>query len=71
VNTSKPEISKLPPILERVWLKSTSIAVTEIVAAIFDLDSTIYDLTLRIARIVDDFAQNPDYQKQFPRNANF
>ena len=34
--------------------------------AIFDLDSTLYDLTLRVTAILDRFAADPDNQRRFP-----
>lgn len=34
--------------------------------AIFDLDSTLYDLTLRVTAILDRFARDPGFQKRFP-----
>lgn len=34
--------------------------------AIFDLDSTLYDLTLRITAILDRFANDPAARKRFP-----
>lgn len=34
--------------------------------AVFDLDSTLFDLTLRVSAIVDQFAQEPEYLQLFP-----
>lgn len=34
---------------------------------VFDLDSTLFDLTLRVGSIVDQFANEPEYQTLFPK----
>jgi hypothetical protein len=34
--------------------------------AVFDLDSTLFDLTLRVSRIVDAFAEDPANASRFP-----
>ena len=34
--------------------------------AVFDLDSTLFDLTLRVSKIMDDFAADPAFQNAFP-----
>ena len=34
--------------------------------AIFDLDSTLYDLTLRVSAIIDRFAKNPSSRERYP-----
>jgi len=33
---------------------------------VFDLDSTLFDVTPRLQRILHDFAQNPKFQTRFP-----
>ncbi len=35
--------------------------------AVFDLDSTLFDLTTRMCRIVDAFVADPKYQHRYPR----
>jgi hypothetical protein len=35
--------------------------------AVFDLDSTLFDLTVRISRIIDDFADNEEHRRNFPK----
>ena len=35
--------------------------------AVFDLDSTLFDLTLRVSQIVDEFAESPLYRERFPK----
>ena len=35
--------------------------------AVFDLDSTLFDLSFRIAKIVDGFADDPQAQARFPK----
>ena len=37
------------------------------VLAVFDLDSTLFDLHFRVARIIDTFAQTPEYQARYPK----
>lgn len=37
--------------------------------AVFDLDSTLFDLTLRMCRIVDAFADDPKFQHRYPGDA--
>lgn len=34
--------------------------------AVFDLDSTLFDVGPRLEKILSDFAADPDYQKKFP-----
>lgn len=66
VKTQKPETSNEPilsRILKEAWEHSQS---GKTFLAAFDLDSTLYDLTLRIATIVDDFAEDPIQQRRFP-----
>ena len=36
--------------------------------AVFDLDSTLFDLTSRMGRIVDAFADDPKFQKRYPKD---
>jgi hypothetical protein len=33
---------------------------------VFDLDSTLFDLTLRVSTIIDHFAEDPENRKKFP-----
>ncbi len=35
---------------------------------VFDLDSTLFDLTLRMCRIVDAFADDPKFQHRYPND---
>jgi len=35
--------------------------------AVFDLDSTLFDLTIRMSRIVDAFIAEPKFQHRYPR----
>jgi hypothetical protein len=35
--------------------------------AVFDLDSTLFDLTIRMCRIVDAFSEDPKFQHRYPR----
>lgn len=35
--------------------------------AVFDLDSTLFDLTVRMSRIVDAFIDDPKFQHRYPR----
>lgn len=36
------------------------------VLTIFDLDSTLFDLTLRMVRIVEEFADDPEWKRLYP-----
>jgi hypothetical protein len=36
--------------------------------AVFDLDSTLFDVSPRLTRILHDFANDPQYQAQFPES---
>lgn len=36
--------------------------------AVFDLDSTLFDVSPRVERIVLDFANEPEFQKRFPQH---
>lgn len=36
--------------------------------AVFDLDSTLFDVSPRLTRILHDFAADPQFQKQFPES---
>lgn len=38
------------------------------VLAVFDLDSTLFDVSPRLTRILADFADVPEYQKKFPES---
>lgn len=37
--------------------------------AVFDLDSTLFNVSPRLTKILHDFADHPDFQKQFPESA--
>lgn len=50
-------------ILEEAWQYSQS---HRPFLAVFDLDSTLFDLTLRVSTIVDDFAEDPVHSAAFP-----
>lgn len=63
VQNSNTENQVLDRILREAWSHSQS---EKKFLAVFDLDSTLYDLTLRISTIVDEFAADPINQKQFP-----
>ncbi|MBX3032491.1 MAG: HAD family hydrolase [Bdellovibrionaceae bacterium] len=39
--------------------------------AVFDLDSTLFDVGPRLERILTDFAQEPEYQRKFPEQLRF
>lgn len=39
--------------------------------AVFDLDSTLFDVSPRLQKVLEDFALNPAYQKQFPEAMPF
>ncbi|MEK7358029.1 MAG: hypothetical protein AAB250_16390, partial [Bdellovibrionota bacterium] len=34
--------------------------------AVFDLDSTLFDLTLRVSKIIDAFAADPHWRAKYP-----
>lgn len=34
--------------------------------AVFDLDSTLFDLTLRVSKIIDAFAEDPKWREKYP-----
>lgn len=53
----------LQSILEEAWAYSQS---SRPFLAVFDLDSTLFDLTLRVSTIVDDFAEDPVHRAAFP-----
>jgi len=36
--------------------------------AVFDLDSTLFDVSPRLTKILHDFADHPQFQKQFPES---
>jgi hypothetical protein len=38
--------------------------------AVFDLDSTLFDVTPRIRKIIHDFITEPEHQKRFPANCD-
>jgi len=50
-------------ILEEAWAHSQS---SRPFLAVFDLDSTLFDLTLRVSTIVDDFAEDPVHFAAYP-----
>lgn len=39
--------------------------------AVFDLDSTLFDVSPRLQKVLDDFAKDPDHQKMFPEVISF
>ncbi len=39
--------------------------------AVFDLDSTLFDVTPRLEKILLDYAQVPEHQKQFPEQVQY
>lgn len=53
----------LTRILEEAWQFSQA---GRPFLAVFDLDSTLFDLTLRVAAIVDEFAEDPLERARFP-----
>ena len=53
----------LQQILQEAWKYSNS---GRKFLAVFDLDSTLFDLTLRVAKIIDEFARNPANAAAFP-----
>lgn len=53
----------LQSILEDAWAYSQA---GRPFLAVFDLDSTLFDLTLRVSTIVDDFAEDPGHLAAFP-----
>jgi hypothetical protein len=59
--TGQPHRTILHTILEEVENSKLK------VLTVFDLDSTLFDLTLRISRIVDAFALDPQHRVKFPR----
>lgn len=38
---------------------------------VFDLDSTLFDVSPRLQQILDDFAAHPEHQSQFPQEMKF
>lgn len=55
-------------ILRRILQEAADTTLTnERFLAIFDLDSTLFDLTLRMVRIVEAFGEDPKWQKLYPR----
>lgn len=56
------------PVLERILLEAREYSQAgKAFLAVFDLDSTLFDLTLRVAAIVDSFAAEAENQKRFAR----
>lgn len=39
--------------------------------AVFDLDSTLFDVSPRLQRVLEDFAKDPSHQKMFPEVISF
>lgn len=64
---TKPPGDSNEPVLSRIlreaWDYSRS---GRTFLAVFDLDSTLYDLTLRVSTIVDEFAFKPENRARFP-----
>lgn len=55
-------------ILRRILQETTNTTLTnERTLAIFDLDSTLFDLTLRMVRIVEAFGEDPTWRALYPR----
>ncbi|MES2857402.1 MAG: hypothetical protein V4692_16140, partial [Bdellovibrionota bacterium] len=64
-STSKPgSKSVLARILDDAVVRRRA---GEQVLAVFDLDSTLFDLTLRISKIIQDFETDPTRLAKFPR----
>jgi hypothetical protein len=38
------------------------------ILAVFDLDSTLFDVSPRLTKILHDFADHPDFRRQFPES---
>lgn len=55
----------LSQILVRIQQASTQNMQT---LAVFDLDSTLFDVSPRLQKIMTDFAENPENQKKFPES---
>ena len=55
-------------ILRRILEEASNQTLTnEPLLAIFDLDSTLFDLTLRMVRIVENFGESPEWQALYPK----
>ena len=66
VKTQTPQPTD-EPVLHRILREAWEYAQSERpFLAVFDLDSTLYDLTLRVAAIVDDFRKEPANIARFP-----
>lgn len=69
VPQTRTKIKRLTPprILERVLHEARDFKNTgRSFLAAFDLDSTLFDLTLRVATIIDGFAADPAHRNRFP-----
>lgn len=66
VRTQPPRLSP-EPILNRILREAWSYSQAKRpFLAVFDLDSTLFDLTLRISTIVADFETNPAHRAAYP-----
>jgi hypothetical protein len=62
---TKPSVH-LRKILEKVKETSAQKSQDKKSLVVFDLDSTLFDVSPRIQRILQDFGNNPEYQTRFP-----
>ncbi len=60
------------PLLDQILVKIAEIhARNGKTCLVFDLDSTLFDVSPRLQRILDDFAQHPEHQTKFPEEMKF